>query len=324
MTTTPRDPAALARLSALPLRARVIVEGALSGLHRARHHGSSIEFAEHKEYSPGDEIRHIDWRALAKHDRYYVKQFEQETQLDVYLVLDASGSMGFSSAGASKLAYAGELAAALAYLAIGQQDRVAVVGFGAAAIGEVVPARGRAAHLHDVLGVIDRAVASGGGGDHAGAAALDRVAELSRRRRSLIIVLSDLFDPTGQTVAALRRLRGRRHDVAVLHVLDPAELEFPYDGLTRFEGMESGEHVLVHPSAIRAQYLERMRQFLDQTQAELRAGGVGYQRCATDRAPEQALLEFLIARAGPRAGAPAPAPGEADRTSAAAGPEPRR
>ena len=155
----PLDPIALARLGSLPIKARVIVEGALTGLHRSRHHGSSVEFAEHKEYSPGDEIRHIDWKAYAKLDRYYVKQFEQESQLTVYLVLDASGSMEFTGGGMRKLDYAALCLSALAHLVIHQQDKVGLEVFGDRGIEARVPPRGRPKHLHDLLGVVDTVIA---------------------------------------------------------------------------------------------------------------------------------------------------------------------
>src|SRR5258706_10616929 len=148
MTVLGIHPAQLARYGALPIKAGVIVEGALSGLHRARVHGSSVEFAEHKEYSPGDELRHVDWKAYAKLDRYYVKQFEQESQLTVYLVLDASASMAFSGGAMSKLEYAGVTLAALAYLVIQQQDKVGLVACGDKAVETLVPPRARTNHLH--------------------------------------------------------------------------------------------------------------------------------------------------------------------------------
>jgi len=150
------DPLQLARLGSLPVKARVIVEGAISGLHRASVHGSSVEFAEHKEYSPGDELRHVDWKAYAKLDRYYVKQFEQESQLTLYLVLDASASMKFAGGGLSKLEYAGLSLAALAYLVIQQQDKVGLVTCGDRGIETMVPPRARTTHLHDLLGVLDQ------------------------------------------------------------------------------------------------------------------------------------------------------------------------
>src|SRR5512134_508662 len=158
------DPRAVAKLGSLPLKARVIVEGALSGLHRARLHGSSVEFAEHKEYSPGDELRHVDWRAYAKLDRYYVKQFEQESQLTVYLVLDASGSMEFAGGGLRKLDYAALLSAAIAHLVIRQQDKAGLLAFGDRTVDTLVPARARTSHLHDLLTVIDQVAIKGGVG----------------------------------------------------------------------------------------------------------------------------------------------------------------
>lgn len=290
------DPVALARLGSLPLKARVIVEGALSGLHRARLHGSSVEFAEHKEYSPGDELRHVDWRAYGKLDRYYVKQYEQESQLTVYLVLDGSGSMRFAGTGLSKLEYAGLCLAALAYLVVQQQDKVGLVVFGGRGGEVLVPPRGRSSHLTDVLGVIDRAVTGAEAGDVAPAAALDRIGELARRKRALIVLASDLFDPDDRTVAALRRLRAQRHDVAVLHVLAPEERSFPFEGLTLFEALESDHRLLANPAAIRAEYLERMDAFLRKTAEELTAAGVEYHLCSTDRPVEDALVELLATR----------------------------
>src|SRR5579872_3202297 len=154
------DPVQLARLGSLPIKARVIVEGALSGLHRAAVHGSSVEFAEHKEYSPGDELRHVDWKAYGKLDRYYVKQFEQESQLTVYCVLDASASMRFAGGGIAKLEYGGLLLAALAHLVIEQQDKLGLVACGDRDIDATVPPRARSQHLHDVIGVLERVMAS--------------------------------------------------------------------------------------------------------------------------------------------------------------------
>src|SRR5215475_343789 len=162
------DPAQLARLGSLPIQARVIVEGALSGLHRAAVHGSSVEFAEHKEYSPGDELRHVDWKAYAKLDRYYVKQFEQESQLTVYLVLDASASMAFSGGGIAKLEYGGLLLAALAYLVIQQQDKVGLIACGDRSLETLVPPRGRTTHFHDLMSVLESILARGGRGLVAG------------------------------------------------------------------------------------------------------------------------------------------------------------
>ena len=293
------DPVALARLGTLPIKARVIVEGALTGLHRARLHGSSVEFAEHKEYSPGDEIRHIDWKAYGNLDRYYVKQFEQESQLTVYLVLDASGSMRFDGGGLAKLEYGALCLAALAYLVIQQQDKVGLIVFGDKGRLRQVPPRARTNHLADVLAMLDRTVAEVGeapGGDQSPADALERVGELARRRRALIVLASDLFDPDDQTLAALRRLKAQRHDVVVLHLLAPHERSFPYRGLTRFEGLESEHHLMVNPDAIRDDYLARMKTFLGRVADELGAAGIDYHLLETDRALEDALRLVIAAR----------------------------
>ena len=294
------DPVSLARLGSLPIKARVIVEGALSGLHRARWHGSSVEFAEHKEYSPGDEIRHIDWKAYGKLDRYYVKQFEQESQLNVHLVLDASGSMEFKGSPESvrKLDYAAWCLAALAYLVIEQQDKVGLEVFGDRAVDVRVPVRSRTTHLRDLLAVIDQVTTGGGRGDESAAVALERVAEGARRRRGLVVLASDLFDADDRTLTVLRRLRAQRHDVTVLHVLDPHERTFPYEGLTLFEALESDAKLLANPSAIREQYLERMDAFLAKVRASCDDGGIDYHLVSTDRPLDQTLLELLVARSG--------------------------
>jgi uncharacterized protein (DUF58 family) len=298
MPTLPEriDPAQLARLGSLPIKARVIVEGALSGLHRANVHGASVEFAEHKEYSPGDELRHVDWKAYAKLDRIYVKQFEQESQLTIYLVLDASASMTFAGGGLSKLEYGGLSLAALAYLAIQQQDKVGLITSGDRKIETYVPPRARTNHLHDLLGVLDTVMARGGAGDEAPADALIRIAELSRRRRALIVLASDLFDPDDRTLAALAQLRAQRHDVSVLHVLAPHELEFPYDGLTQFESLENDHKLLVNPSAVKREYHARMGEFLARCRGMLASAGVDYHQVSTDRALERTLLDLLVAR----------------------------
>ncbi|HEX2690577.1 MAG TPA: DUF58 domain-containing protein [Kofleriaceae bacterium] len=300
------DPAQLARLGSLPIQARVIVEGALSGLHRAAVHGASVEFAEHKEYSPGDELRHVDWKAYAKLDRYYVKQFEQESQLTVYLVLDASTSMSFSGGGIAKLAYGGMALAALAYLVIQQQDKVGLLACGDKKLPTLVPPRARTNHLHDLMSVLESILARGGTGDESPAAALIRIAELTRRRRALIVLASDLFDADDHTLQLLMQLRAQRHDVSVLHILDPHERHFPYDGLTQFESLETSHKLLVNPAAIRRDYLDRMEAFLARTRGTLTAAGVDYHLAETNQPLEQTLLELLVTRSrlgpGRRAG----------------------
>ena len=291
------DPAHLARLGSLAIKARVIVEGALSGVHRASVHGASVEFAEHKEYSPGDELRHVDWKAYAKSGRIYVKQFEQESQLTVYLVLDASASMSFLGGGSfAKLEYGGLCLAALAYLVIQQLDKVGLVTCGDKGIETLVPPRARTNHLHDVLSVLDGVMSRGGVGDESPAGALSRIAELSRRRRALVVLATDLFDADDTTLKALAQLRAQRHDVSVLHIVDPHEQSFPYDGLTQFESLETDHKMLVNPAAVRREYLERMGAFLARCRSTLTDAGVDYHLIPTDRPLELTLLDLLVAR----------------------------
>ncbi len=308
------DPVALSKVGTFPLRARTIVQGALSGLHRSPHHGSSVEFAEHKEYSPGDEIKHIDWKAYGKFDRFYVKRFEEETELTAYLLLDRSGSMTYRGDGLAKLEYAAYLVAALSYLLIRQQDRVGLLAFGGGAPAVYVPPRARATHLHDLYGqlegVVDAAVAGASArqGDETGvAAALDRIAETARRRRSLIVVVSDMFDTAAARSASasasssavpmlLRRLRAQRHDVTVFQTLDRHELELPFEGLTQFESMEDDRKILADPRAVRDDYLRELHAFLARTQKACADGNVEHHLVPTDQPLEQTLLSFLTAR----------------------------
>jgi uncharacterized protein (DUF58 family) len=290
------DPVALSRLGTMTLKARTVVEGALSGLHRSPHHGSSVEFAEHKEYSPGDEIRHIDWKAYGKFDRYYVKRFEEETELTCYLLLDRSGSMAYRGDGLSKLEYAAYLCAALAYLLNRQQDRVALLAFGGADIA-YVPPRQRANHLHDLLAAIETVVGAGGAGATSVATVLERVAELAQRRRSLVLLVSDLFDPSPEVPGLLRRLRAQRHDVAVFQVLDRDELELPFEGITLFESLEDDRRLLADPRAIRGAYLRELEEFLGRTRAALAEGNVEHMLVPTAQPLERTLLDFLTGRA---------------------------
>jgi len=292
------DPVAIAKLSTMPLKARAVVDGALSGMHRARLHGSSVEFAEHKEYSPGDEIRHIDWKAYGKLDRYYVKQYEQESELTAYLILDATGSMGYRGDGLTKLEYASYLLGALAYLMIRQRDKVGLLVFGG---GEptYVPPRARTSHLHDILAVLERVNDSGASGQTPIAPALDRVAELSGRRRSLVVLVSDLFDPSGDSLQVLRRLRAQRHDVVAFQTLDPHELALPFKGLTIFESLEDERRLLVDPGAIRGKYRRALHRFLARVRRECVNGGVEHHLVSTAQPLERTLLDFITSRQRP-------------------------
>lgn len=292
------DPAAALRLETLAVRARIVVEGALSGMHRARLHGSSVEFAEHKEYAPGDEIRHLDWKVYAKADRYYVKRFEQESELTTYLVVDGSASMAYQGDGVSKLAYATHLAAALAYLLIRQRDRVGLSVFGDASLDRYVPPRGRPTHLHDLLSVLEEVQARGAHGEEGLGSALERLAELARRRRTLIVVVSDFFDRDPRALDVLRFLRARGDDVVAFQTLDPHELELPPGGLTMFHALEGSGRLLAHPASIRRQYQRRMQAFLDRVREACVSGGIEHHLVATSRPFEDTLIDFLTQRAG--------------------------
>jgi uncharacterized protein (DUF58 family) len=288
------DPRALERLGSLELRARDVVEGVLSGLHRSPHHGASVEFAEHKEYAPGDEIRHIDWKAYGKFDRYYVKRFEEETELTAHLVVDVSASMGYRGNGESKLDHARLLAAALGWLLLRQGDKVGLQAFSDGPTA-AVPARGRSSHLHDLIAALQALEAAG----HTKLRpALLRAAEA--RRRSLIVLLSDLFadsdEDDAEVVRLLGGLRARGHDVVVLHILDHDELTLPFDGTAWFEAMEGEGRVLAEPDRVREAYLEEIGRFVEGWRHRLAEADVEYRLVDTSRPPAEVLVEMLRGR----------------------------
>ena len=227
------DPASLAKVAGLVVRARMIVEGSITGLHRSPFHGSSVEFAEHREYVAGDDIRHIDWKVFGRSDRFYIKQFEEETNLRVQLVLDASESMTYGSGAMTKLDYARTLAASLAYLILGQHDAVGALVFDDEIRAEAPISQSRS-HLQDLVTILSQQ--SGQDATDIGQV----LANVSDRlkRRCLIVLLSDLFDDQDRLVHGLRRLRHAGHDVLVLHIMDPDELNFPFTRMTLFEGLE--------------------------------------------------------------------------------------
>jgi uncharacterized protein (DUF58 family) len=294
--TDPRrllDPAVLARLGTLQLRVRQIVEGVLTGLHKSPHHGQSVEFAEHKEYAPGDEIRHIDWKAYGKFDKYYVKKYEQETNLRCYLLVDASGSMGYRSAPekTSKLEYASAMAASLAYLLVRQQDAVGLI----AAQDKVVkylPPRASAGHLSYLVETL--AAVEPSGPTELGTA-VDYLVEQAPRRAS-VIVFSDLMDRDEKVVKRLSQMRLRGHEVTLFHVLDPFELDFPFDDPTLFLSMEDERSVETHPRDIQKGYLEVLRRWLDEVKRASLETGIDYGLCPTSRAVEDVLVPFLARR----------------------------
>lgn len=276
----------------LRLVARQVAYGALAGMHRSPRRGSSIEFSEHKVYSPGDDVRHIDWRAFAKTERFHVKQFEDETNLTLELLVDHSASMEFSSGDlSSKLDYARQIAAALAYLALRQADATGLTTF-AAEVTDELPARSSGTHLLEVL---RRLVALEGDGSTSLERSIEYFATRSRRR-SLVIVLSDLLDPSGALFSSFRRLVARRHDVVVIHLMDPAEIRFPFENPSTFASMEDARRLFVHPRSIRSAYVREMEKFLVDMEKSLNESGVDYVRIETDQPLAEALSLFLRRR----------------------------
>ena len=290
---SPLDPAVLARLGNLRLRVRAIAEGILTGLHRSPHHGQSVEFAEHKEYTPGDDVRRIDWKAYGKFDKYYVKRFEQETNLRAYLVVDASGSMAYRSRpeALSKLELASALAASLAYLLFRQQDAAGLVLVGDEVKG-AIPPRSSASHLGPLVESLELVRPEG---PTRLAAAVDWIIERAPRRSS-VLLFSDLMDPDEQVLRKVAQLGLRRHDVTVFHVLDPAELEFPFEDPTLFLSMEDARQVEAHPRDVRRGYLELLTRWLDEVKRTAAEADVDYQLCRTDRPLDEVLLPFLARR----------------------------
>jgi uncharacterized protein (DUF58 family) len=286
------DPTALARFGRLELIARLVVEGVMAGLHKSPFKGFSVEFAEHRQYGPGDEIRHIDWRAFGKSDRYYVKEYEEETNLKAYLVVDSSGSMGYAGRTASKFEHARRLAAALAYLAISQRDAVGLVTFDDA-VRAMIPPRSAPGHFSTVCKVLEE---TRPGGETPLSGILHALAERIRRR-GLVIVLSDGFDRLDDLTSALRHLRHRHHEVLFFHTLAPEEEEFPFRRPARFRDLERPGHDLrVDPLAFRAAYLERFRAFCEGLKERVRGMDADYHRASTAEPVERTLLDYLASR----------------------------
>ena len=286
------DPALLAKLDSLRITARR-AEGTMTGLHQSRRKGAAVEFAEHKEYAPGDEVRHIDWKAYAKFDKYYVKQFHEETTLRGYIVVDGSGSMAYQGPGATvtKSYYAAQLAAGMAFLFLRQRDSAALTVVGEAA-PEPLPPRSRASHLSEFVRVLE-GVQPKGKADLENA--LQSLAE-NAPARSFAVLVSDLFDQPASLYEKIRQLRRRRFEVAVLQVIAPAERDLPFDVLTRFESMEETLEITADPRQLRAAYLDELRAFLDSTARECAEAGAIHQLAPTDTAVDAAIIQLLRRR----------------------------
>jgi len=287
------DPALLAKIQGLHLRAARIVEGYVTGLHRSPYKGFSAEFAEHREYVQGDDLRYVDWKVFGKTDKVYLKQYEEETNLIAYLVLDTSESMTYQSDGAplSKLEYAQSAAAAIAYLVVHQQDSAGLVTFDDK-VRQFVRPSSSATHLKQLLQVMEqiepvRKTQTG-----------PIFHELAERftRRGIVFIFSDLFDDTDAMLAGLKHFRHRRHDVVVLHLLDPAELDFPFQQATLFHGMEATGDLLAEPAQLRRAYKNEIEKFVSKVRAGCLSQQADYVQIRTDMPLDAVLTTYLAKR----------------------------
>ena len=286
------DPQVLARLQGLQLRARLIVEGYVAGVHRSPFHGFSIEFAEHREYTPGVDPRHIDWRVYGRRDKLYVKQYEEETSLRCYLLLDRSGSMAYKHrAPLSKLEYGCFLSASLAYLMAMQHDAVGLITYDTG-VGAHIPPRQGQGHLRVLLEHMEKTEA---GGETSLSDTFHQLAE-TIRRRALVVVISDLFDDPQRLVEALKHFRHKKHEVIVFHTLDPAELTFPFDDITSIEDMENRREVMSDPRAFRKAYLEGLDTFLKTIRSGCEEAQIDYSLAETDKRFDLFLGAYLARR----------------------------
>jgi uncharacterized protein (DUF58 family) len=286
------DPAFFSRLESIELRARALVEGSMHGLHRSPYLGLSVEFASHREYTPGDDLRHINWKLYARHDRLYIKEYDADTNLNLYLLLDASASMSCANSGRSKLHYAGSLAAALAHLALKQRDAVGLTVFSDAVTAHLPP-RARPTQLDEVLATIASAeIRPATDNDRA----LHQAAEFATRR-GMVVVLADLFGDVDAIARGLDHLRFRNHEVIIFHVMDPWERDLGVDGQIRFRDLETGERLTTQAEAIREAYRAAVETWRAAIELECRRRAIDRIELTTQDPPDRALLEYLVRRA---------------------------
>ena len=284
------DPAVLARLLPLPLHARHAMLGSVSGKHRSPVRGSSLEFAQYRKYVPGDDTRRLDWRTWGRSDRFYIKEFEADTNLRLCLLIDASGSMDFGPASATRLDYARRLAGTLGYLAAQQGDAVGLWSLAQTSVE--IPSKRGASHLGVVL---DQMAGIRPVGGTTLLTALHDAAE-KIRQRALVVILSDLFVPPAELKSAVQHLRFRKHDVAAFHLLDQKELDFDFDQPARFLDMEGGEAVMADPSLIGRNYREAVRLYLAELDEVVRTTGMDYHRVKMNEKYDDVLVRFLLGR----------------------------
>ena len=288
----------LGRLSRLNMHARHPMLGTVTGMHKSAARGSSVEFAEYRKYVPGDDIKHIDWQVYARTDRFYIKEFEADTNLRCYIMLDCSASMDFEGEQGTKFAYARKLAASLAYLLINQGDSVGLIAFNGKTVKDVPPRRSPS-HLRNIFDVIDTLKPSGE------SAIVDTVHTLAEKvsRRAVIIVISDLFTEVEPLLDGFQHMRFRKHDLSVFHLLDKQEIDFQFDRPIRFVDMESTFDMITDPSMIKTAYQEALDNYLLAMKKGCREFGVDYQRVLTSDGYERVLTSFLLERINKKTGA---------------------
>lgn len=286
-------PEAIKRIARLDVRARYIVEGFLSGVHRSPYFGQSVEFLQHREYAAGDDLRRIDWKVWAKQDRYYVKQYEEETNLRCTFLVDVSNSMRYGSGPLNKYEYGCTLAVSLAYLLLRQQDAVGCVAFDATA-RMTVPLRANRNHLNSVIQALDVSQPK----EKTDLFRVMRTVAEGYPRRGMVVVVSDLLADRGGLFKGLKLLRQRGHDVLVFHLLDDDELDFPFNGPTRFQGLEIPEHLTCNPRALREGYLQALHAYLDEVRRGCAKHVVDYALVRTSQPLDAALATYLSNRLG--------------------------
>jgi uncharacterized protein (DUF58 family) len=286
------DPKVLASISNLELRAKTAVEGFLAGLHRSPHRGFSVEFTEYRRYNPGDDIRHVDWKVYARSGEYFIRQYEDETNVRCHILLDCSASMGYGSDSLTKLEYGRTLASALSYFMFGQRDAVGLTTFDSK-VREHVPSRYRQGHLMQILRTL--AHLKHGEGTDLARPISDLAAGLNRK--SLVIMVSDLLDDEEAIAKGLHHLRFKGNDVIVFHIMDNAELTFPFDRIAEFEDAENHERLAVAPPAIREAYLREVDKFCSFYRQKCHAGGIDYCLLNTAEPLDMALSSYLSKRA---------------------------
>ncbi len=286
------DPATVLRITNLELRAKVIVEGFMSGLHRSPYHGFSVEFSDYRPYSPGDDLRHLDWKLLARSDRMYIKRFEDETNLRCFLLVDFSRSMGFATTGFSKAEFARTTAATLAYFLSLQRDAVGVVTFDEQ-VTDFLPPRFRPGHLRRIMMCLERAMS---GTATSLSRPLEHIAE-SLSKRGLIVLISDLLAPTDELVRQLAYLRSMGHDVILMRILDPAEIDFKFSSASMFHDLETGKEIFVDPDTVVADYKKRFAEHAAQIQQCCDDLGIDLFQITTSEPLEKSLFSLMQARA---------------------------